>query len=211
MNIILFGPQGCGKGTQAKIIVNNYGLYQLSTGDELRAHIKAQTDIGKNAKAIMDAGGLVPDKIMEEIILTRIATIKSNGIIFDGYPRTAPQWEFLRSHYNIDSAIEIRIPEEESVNRIATRRICTKCSYEYNILTKKPKIEGLCDYDGFKIIQRDDDTPEAVKVRLSKYRQQTEPLKIDYKSLGILHVIDGNRPINDVASDIDAILKKLQH
>jgi adenylate kinase len=209
MNIILFGPQGCGKGTQAEFLKKKFGVYHLSTGDALRAEIKNGTELGKKVKQIIDRGELAPSEIINDIVLNASKDKKAkNGILFDGYPRTKEQWDFLKQHIKIDAAIELNLSEEESIKRIASRWMCPKCGKGYNTIFLKPKVDGYCDDDKSKLIQRDDDKPKAIKDRLKIYRTQTEPLKKEYSKLGILHVIDGQQPIAKVSEDISKILKK---
>jgi len=142
-------------------------------------------------------------------IVLQISKLKEsrNGIIFDGYPRSDDQWQFLKKAVKIDAAIELSLSDQESVRRISSRRICPKCSRNYNTIYIKPKVAGRCDNDNEKLVQRDDDTSKAVMDRLKIYRGQTEPLKKEYSKLGILHVIDGNRPIQEVSKDIFDALK----
>jgi adenylate kinase len=209
MNIILFGPQGSGKGTQADSITKEFKLYHLSMGDELRKEIKAQTSLGKKIKKIVDGGALVPHEITNNIAL-RASKVKDakNGMIFDGYPRSMEQWQFVKKNFKIDAAIELTLPEKESVRRIASRRMCPKCGRNYNTIYLKPKVVGHCDADKTKLVQRDDDKPKAIKDRLKIYHSQTEPLKKEYSKLGILYKIDGNQPIKKVYKDILAVLKR---
>jgi len=206
MNIILFGPQGSGKGTQAEAIVKKYNLYNLSMGEELRKEIKNKTAIGKKVEKIMDKGDLVPSTITNGIAL-KVYNKNKNGIIFDGYPRSEDQMIFAKKNFKIDAAFELDLSEKESVRRIASRRICPKCGRNYNTIYLKPKVAGYCDDDKTRLIQRDDDTPKAIKDRLEIYHSQTEPLKKEYSKLGILHVISGEQPIPKVTSEILKILK----
>jgi adenylate kinase len=209
MNIVLFGPQGSGKGTQAEVIAKEFGLYPLSMGNELRAEIKAKTAIGKKVEKIMASGALVPAQITFDIILKKSKSKEcSKGIIFDGFPRTEEQFTFLSKNFKIDAAIELELSEKESVSRIASRRMCPKCGKNYNIIFKKPKKDGFCDDDSTKLVIRDDDKPEEVKKRLAIYKSQTEPIKAQYKKLKILSVIDASKPIPDVSKAVLKILKK---
>jgi adenylate kinase len=209
MNIILLGPQGSGKGTQAESLAKDFGLYHLSMGEELRKEIKNKTAIGKKVESIMARGELVPTEITT-LIASNIAKSKEakKGILFDGYPRSADQWLYASKNFKFDAAIELNLSEEESIRRIASRRMCPKCGKNYNIIFLKPKVAGQCDIDNTKLVQRDDDKPNEIKKRLEIYHSQTEPLKKEYKKLGILHVIDGNQPIEKVHKDILVILKK---
>jgi adenylate kinase len=210
MNILLFGPQGCGKGTQAKMLCEKFGLYHLSMGDELRAEIKNNTPIGKKVKAIIDRGNLVPSSITNDIALKVYKKYYKTGLILDGYPRSDEQWQFAKDKFKLDVALEISLPAKESIARIASRRMCPKCSRNYNIVSLKPKVTGYCDADKTKLIQRDDDKPKEIKIRLKIYNTQTAPLKKEYKKLGILNIIDGNQPIKKVNLDILKVLKNVK-
>jgi adenylate kinase len=208
MNIILFGPQGSGKGTQADMIANEFKLYHLSMGEELRREIKKKSTLGKKIESIVTKGNLVPHKITNDIALKIFKDKKNkNGIILDGYPRAFEQWQFTKKNFKIDAALELHISEKESIKRIASRRVCPKCGRNYNTLYLKPKKEGYCDDDKTKLVHRADDKPKAIKDRLKIYHSQTEPLKKEYTKLGILHVIDGEQPINTVTKNILKILK----
>jgi len=208
MNIILFGPQGSGKGTQAEMLEKKFGLYHLSMGDELRKEIKSGSALGKKLEKIMNKGLLVPSEITNQIAL-KISKLKEskNGIIFDGYPRSMDQWLFLKKNFKIDAAIELHLTEKESVRRISSRRLCPKCGRNYNTIYIIPKVAGRCDDDNQKLVQRDDDTPKAVMDRLEIYHSQTEPLKKEYDKLGILSVIEGDQSIQKVSKDILASIK----
>ena len=197
--------------TSYDIITKKYGPYHLSMGDELRAEIRKGTSLGKKLQKIMNTGALVPDEITDGMLLKRSKSKEcKKGMIFDGYPRRDDQLQFLLKHFRIDAAIEIALSEKESIERIASRRMCPKCNKNYNMIYLKPKVAGMCDIDGARLIQREDDKPAEIKKRLDIYRKQTEPLKEYYKKQKILHVIQGNRPIKDVAEDIDKILKKIR-
>jgi len=211
MNIILFGPQGSGKGTQAESIAKEFKLYNLSMGEALRTEIKNKTAIGKKVEKIMDRGDLVPCEITNGIALKiyRDRKKNKNGIIFDGYPRSENQLIFVKKNFHIDAAIELHISEKESIRRIASRRVCPKCGKNYNTIYLKPKKAGYCDDDKTKLVQRDDDKPKAIKERLEVYHSQTEPLKKEYSKLGILHVINGEQPIKKVTKDLLKILKTI--
>lgn len=207
MNIILFGPQGSGKGTQADIIAKNYGLHHFSMGDELRKEIKRGTALGKTIATIINKGNLVPDNITNKILMN--AARRHRQLILDGYPRRESQLKFIMKNFHINAAVEIGLSEEESIKRIASRRMCPKCGRNYNVIYIKPKAAGRCDIDGARLIQRDDDKPAEIRKRLAIYKRQTEPLKKYYKKTAILHIIDGNQPIKDVYKDIDKILKMI--
>lgn len=211
MNLIILGPQGCGKGTQAELIAKKFKLYSLSMGDALRLEIKNKTALGKRIEKIVNSGGLVDPKITDDILL-KTAKLKEakNGLILDGYPRSIEQWDFLKKNFKLDVAIEITLSQKESVKRISSRRICSKCGHTYNIITHKPKVSGKCDADGSKLVQRDDDTPKMVISRLNTYHKRTEPLKKEYSKMKILHTVNGEKDIKLVHKDILNILKKIK-
>lgn len=211
--LILMGPPGGGKGTQAKKIQDRYGIPQLSTGDMLRAAVGAGTPIGKQAKAVMDAGKLVSDDIMVGLISERIdqADCKT-GFILDGFPRTIPQAEALdkllkSKGINLDSVIEVQVPDEKLVTRITGRFTCKKCGEGYHDTFKTPKNAGVCDVCGSaEFTRRADDNAETVKARLAAYHAQTAPLLPYYEGQGLLKVVDGDRDMNVVTADLEAIL-----
>ncbi len=178
MRIILLGGPGAGKGTQAQFIVERFGIPQISTGDMLRAHVKAGTELGKKAKQIMDEGGLVSDDIIMGMVKERIAQDDcKNGFLLDGFPRTIAQAEALRdAGVKIDAVVEIDVPDEEIIKRLSGRRVHPGSGRTYHILYNPPKEEGKDDVTGEPLIQRDDDKEETVRKRLEVYHQQTEPL-----------------------------------
>ncbi|HHB11860.1 MAG TPA: adenylate kinase [Chromatiales bacterium] len=178
MRIILLGGPGAGKGTQAQFISEKFGIPQISTGDMLRAHVKAGTELGKQAKKIMDEGGLVPDDIIMGMVKERIAQDDcKNGFLLDGFPRTIAQAEALRDEgVKIDAVVEIDVPDEEIIKRLSGRRVHPGSGRTYHILYNPPKVEGKDDVTGEPLIQRDDDKEETVRKRLEVYHQQTEPL-----------------------------------
>ncbi|WP_410509014.1 adenylate kinase [Methanosarcina hadiensis] len=213
MNIILFGPPGAGKGTQAKKLVDFYGIPQISTGDILRANVREGTELGLAAKAYMDKGELVPDKVLIGIIKNRLKEDDcKKGFILDGYPRTVPQADALETILDeinkpIDVVLNLEVPDEELVGRISGRLMC-KCGTSYHIISNPPKKDNICDICGGEVFQRDDDKAEAVQNRLDVYKKQTQPLINYYKEKGILVSLDGTKDINEVFEDIKAILAK---
>ena len=203
MNIIIVGPQGCGKGTQAENIVKEYGLKHTCTGDALRAEIASGSDLGKQVAELINAGKLVSDELVNNIIKNALETNKEQGLLLDGYPRTKAQAEFLAENAQIDAIIEIHISDEEAVNRISTRYNCPKCKAVYNTNTKPPKEEGVCDNDGTALFQRDDDKPDEIRKRLADYHAQTEPIIGFFEGKGVkIHRINGEQPIDKVFVDI---------
>ncbi len=181
MNIILLGPPGAGKGTQATNICQKYSIPQISTGDMLRAAVKAGTPLGIEAKKVMDAGGLVSDDIIIGLVKERIqASDCENGFLFDGFPRTIAQAEALKSDgVKIDVVVEIQVPDEDIVERMSGRRAHLASGRTYHIVYNPPKVEGIDDITGEALVQRDDDNEETVRSRLTVYHEQTQPL-VDY-------------------------------
>lgn len=214
MNILLLGPPGAGKGTQAKRLEDRYGLVQLSTGDMLRAERASGSALGKEVQAIIDAGKLVSDEIMIALIAQRIAALRGKGFILDGFPRTVPQAEALdqmlkRSGTAIDYVIELTVNEDALVDRISGRFSCKKCGASYHDRYHRPKQEGRCDVcGGTDFLRRPDDNAETVKARLAAYREQTAPILPYYRGRGVLHSVDGMADIDAVTREIETILKK---
>jgi adenylate kinase len=209
MIIIIYGPQGSGKGTQADIMAAKTGYLHFSMGDALREEIKASTPIGMTVKNIMDRGELVPASITNDLLVKVVNSEEaSKGIIIDGYPRNQAQLAFYSKNFKTDCAIELNLSEKESIKRISTRRICPNCGRNYNTIWLKPKTSGKCDICNTDLVQRDDDQPEEVKIRLAIYNKNTLPMKKYYKKLGILHVIDASGSIAEVNSKIMNILNK---
>ncbi|NMC59197.1 MAG: adenylate kinase [Candidatus Methanofastidiosa archaeon] len=211
MRIILLGPPGCGKGTQADIICKDFGIPHISTGDILRDNVKRGTEIGSKAKSYMDSGRLVPDEIIIGMMKDRFSNKDCiKGFLLDGFPRTIAQAEALdillkEMKISLDHIINIDVPDEDIINRISKRLSCSNCGEVYNLLSKKPKKEMTCDSCGFKLNQRDDDKEEVVRNRLEVYRKQTAPLIMYYKNK--IENVDGRKNINDVTKGILNILK----
>ena len=212
MKIIMLGAPGAGKGTQAKMIADKYGIPHVSTGDIFRANIKNGTELGKEAKRYMDQGLLVPDELTVKILLDRVAQEDcANGYVLDGFPRTIPQANVLDEALTklgdaIDYAVNVDVPDENIVKRMSGRRACLKCGATYHIVTIPPKQEGICDNCGSEIVQRDDDKPETVQKRLQVYHDQTQPLIDFYNNKGILKSVDGTKDLDAVFDSIKAIL-----
>ena len=213
MNVILLGPPGAGKGTQAKRIEEAHGLVQLSTGDMLRAERAAGTELGRRVQAIMDAGQLVSDDIIVAMIEQRIGAPDSRkGFILDGFPRTVPQAEALdamlaRRHLKLDYVIELAVDEDALIDRIDGRFSCAKCGASYHERNKRPKVSGVCDVCGSKdFVRRADDNAETVKARLAAYHAQTAPILPYYRAKGILRRVDGMADISEVARQVEAVL-----
>jgi adenylate kinase len=217
INIILLGPPGAGKGTQAKLLEEKLGLKQLSSGDMLRAAVSRGTAVGQKAKSFMDAGKLVPDQVVVDVVFESIdAQSSGNGIILDGFPRTVDQAEALDKKLaekgaRIDGVIVIKVRDDKLVERVAGRYTCANCGEGYHDSFKKPAVAGICDKCGshdFK--RRDDDRPEKVKERLKAYHKQTVPLIDYYQKRGKVAVIDGELSIEDVSEKMDDVLASLE-
>lgn len=212
MKVIMLGAPGAGKGTQAKMIADAYGIPHISTGDIFRANIKNGTELGKEAKTYMDKGELVPDALVVDLIMSRFAEDDCrNGYVLDGFPRTIPQAEALdaaleKNGEHVDVAVDIEVPDENIISRMGGRRACTNCGATYHVKYNPPKVDGICDVCGQKLILRDDDKPETVKNRLNVYHTQTQPLIDYYKKKDILRTVDGTQDMNKVFADIKAIL-----
>ena len=212
MKIIMLGAPGAGKGTQAKLIAEKYGVPHISTGDIFRANIKNGTELGMEAKKYMDQGLLVPDELTVRILLDRVAQKDcENGYVLDGFPRTIPQAQVLDEALDklgekIDFAVDVDVPDENIVRRLSGRRACLKCGATYHIAHVPPKKEGICDDCGSELVLRDDDKPETVQNRLKVYHDQTQPLIDFYKKKGVLRTVDGTRDMQDVFQVICGIL-----
>ncbi|MCR4961291.1 MAG: adenylate kinase [Lachnospiraceae bacterium] len=212
MKIIMLGAPGAGKGTQAEMISEKYGLPHISTGDIFRANIKNGTELGKEAKKYMDQGQLVPDELTVKILLDRVAQADcKNGYVLDGFPRTIPQAEVLDAELTklgdkVDFAINVDVPDDNIINRMSGRRACVSCGATYHVVFNPTKVEGVCDKCGANLILRDDDKPETVKNRLDVYHKQTQPLIDFYSKKGILKEVDGTVAMNEVFNAITAIL-----
>ncbi len=212
MKIIMLGAPGAGKGTQAKMIADKYGVPHVSTGDIFRANIKNGTELGMEAKKYMDQGLLVPDELTVKILLDRVAQEDCrNGYVLDGFPRTIPQAEVLDKALSdlgdkIDYAIDVDVPDENIIQRMSGRRACLACGATYHIEHVPPKTEGICDRCGKELVLRDDDKPETVKNRLDVYHKQTQPLIEFYTGKGILKSVDGTQDMKEVFASICKIL-----
>jgi adenylate kinase len=214
MNIILLGPPGAGKGTQAARLVTGRGMTQLSTGDMLRAAVKAETSLGLEAKSIMAAGGLVSDTIVNRLIDENLDALDgSRGVIFDGYPRTCGQAESLDNILSSHSrklawVIELEVQEDALVERIVGRFTCATCGTPYHSQLKRPQVTGVCDVCGsVDFRHRPDDNEQTVRTRMAEYRAKTAPILPHYERRGLVRRVDGMAPVDEVARQIDAILE----
>lgn len=211
-NIILLGPPGAGKGTQAKLIAQAYNLPHISTGDMFREAIKQGTPLGVLAASYINDGHLVPDEVTNDLVKERLAQKDTvNGFLLDGYPRTLVQAEVLQLsakeiHHPIEMVLYFTAEKNELIRRITGRRVCSVCGKPYHIDTMRPKVEGICDVCGGKLIQRKDDNLEALLVRLGHYEEDTTPLIAFYKKLGLLIEVDGLLPVEELFVKIQKIL-----
>ncbi len=212
MNIILLGPPGAGKGTQAKMLIERYGIPQISTGDMLRAAVKAGTQLGLEAKKYMDKGELVPDEVVIGLVKERLQEPDcAKGFMLDGFPRTVAQAEVLDKELEamgkaIDHVICIEVPNEELIARLTGRRTCKECGAGYHLKFDPPKVDNVCDKCGGELYQRDDDNEETVKARLKVYQEQTFPLIEYYDKQGKLRRIDGVGEIKTIFERITKVL-----
>ena len=216
INIILLGPPGAGKGTAAKLIAEKYLIPQISTGDIFREAVKKETELGKQVKAIMERGELVPDELTVNLVRERLSQPDTQkGYILDGFPRTVNQAEALSKFQEVNAVINFNISEEEIVRRLSGRRVCKNCGAIYHITDYPPKKEGICDKCGGELYQRDDDKIEAIKNRLRVYEKQTAPLIDYYREKGILYDINTSVDPKEITPEtsfkqIEEIFKQLK-
>jgi adenylate kinase len=215
-NLILLGPPGAGKGTQAERLQTDFGLAHISTGDMLRAQVAQGTELGQEAQKYMNAGELVPDEVILGMIGLRISEQDAReGFLLDGFPRNTSQADSLAatladSDRRLTAALLIDVPDEEVVRRLAGRRVCAKGGHVYHVEFDPPKLEGVCDQDGSRLIQRDDDKEETIRRRLEVYARQTAPLIAYYDAAGLLRRFDGRRDPNVVHDHIRATVATLR-
>jgi len=216
LNLILFGPPGAGKGTQADRLRVDFALPFISTGEMLRQNVPDQTDLGREAKRFMDDGNLVPDEVIIGMVEQRLGEEAAlDGFILDGFPRTLEQGKaldrMLSSHgRRVTAALLVDVPDEEAVRRIAGRRVCVKGGHNYHVDFDPPKHDGVCDQCGSRLIQRDDDKPDVIENRLRVYHEQTEPLIAYYSEQGLMRRIDGTRSPSDVNGHVRAVIATLR-
>ena len=216
LNLILFGPPGAGKGTQAERLRADFQLAFISTGDMLRANVKEKTELGRQAQEYMDKGELVPDELIVAMAAERLQQDDAqDGFILDGFPRTIEQAKALDKQLSelgrrVTTALLIDVPDEEVVRRLSGRRVCVKAGHNYHVEFDPPKHEGVCDQDGSRLVQRDDDKPDVVRNRLRVYHEQTEPLVEYYDEQGLMRRIDGTRDPTEVHGHIRAVIATLR-
>ena len=199
MNIVVLGPPGVGKGTYAAVLSKKHGIPTISVGDLFRTAIKNETALGKKIQGYVSSGDLVPDEVVIELVKNRLEEDDcKDGFILDGYPRTVPQAEAMEKFKKIDVALNFFAPDEVIMERIGGRRICSKCGAIYHIKNVPPKVEGICDKCGGKLIQRADEKPEVIKNRLVVYREKTKPVADYLRRKGLIADIDANYPIEEI-------------
>lgn len=213
--LIFLGPPGAGKGTQAKQVAERYRVPHLSTGDMLREAVSRGTELGKLAKPIMDSGELVPDDLIMRMVEERLSRPDSaGGFVFDGFPRTIPQAEALAAvlarHGFKPLVVDFHVSEDKLLRRLAGRWTCSVGGEIYNSYDHPPKVPGVCDVDGGKLVQRSDDRPEVVKERLAAYERKTKPLTNYYRRQGVLEVVDGSAEVDEVGRALNEILKRAE-
>jgi adenylate kinase len=216
LNLILFGPPGAGKGTQAERLRDDFRLPFISTGEMLRENVKEGTELGKQAKQYMDAGELVPDELIVAMAAERLQEEDArDGFILDGFPRTIEQAKALDRQLSelgrrVTAAILIDVPDDEVIRRLSGRRVCVKAGHNYHVVFDPPKHDEVCDQDGSRLVQRDDDKPEVISNRLRVYHEQTEPVIEYYDKQGVMRRIDGTRSPAEVHDHIRAVIATLR-
>ncbi len=216
MKLVLLGPPGAGKGTNAKVISEDLKLKHLATGDILRRHIKEQSELGKKAKDIIEKGGLVPDDLVNAMMEHEIlaAGLLEKGFILDGYPRTVGQADsfgnFLNKHHaKLDAVLNFVTSEKVLIDRLSGRRVCGKCGANFHIRNIPPRKEGVCDHCGEALVQRKDDKPETIKNRLETYQKETSPLIEYYRKKQLLHDLPADKNLHDMQKDLKQLFDKL--
>ena len=206
MNLVLLGPPGAGKGTLAARLVEEFGFVHLSTGDILREEVKKGSELGRLAKGYMERGELVPDEVILGMVRERVDD-KSDGFLFDGFPRTIAQAEGLEGILPVHLVIYLELPAEEVVRRLSARRVCKRCGANYNLITQPPKVPGICDRCGGELYQRPDDNEEVIRNRFQVYTEQSAPLVGYYERKGILRRVDASLSPDEVFRRVAEVLR----
>jgi len=200
---VIMGPQGCGKGTQAKLLVKDFGLVHISVGDIFRWHIQSHTKLGARVKRIVASGQLVPDDLVWEVVKERLELHDWNyGFILDGFPRNETQALAFLESYDIDAVIEIDVPDERVFERMLSRRLCSSCGLDYNLIQHRPKVADACDVCGGQLVQRPDDNPDAIRDRLADYHAKTRPILELFGKKELVVAVDGTRSPKEIQADI---------
>ena len=216
LNLLIMGPPGAGKGTQAAVVADEFGLTHLATGDILRKEVAAGSSVGTKAKAFMDRGSLVPDEVMVELVGEHVVkAARATGFLLDGFPRTVSQADSLgalleKSSIAITAVLNLEVPEETLIRRLANRLTCPKDQRTYHPVNHPPRKAGVCDECGTVLITRDDDTEAVIRQRLTVYRENTAPLIAYYEAQGFLHPVDGTPAVADITASIKAFLTGLE-
>jgi adenylate kinase len=201
--LIVMGPQGCGKGTQAKRLKERYDLVHIAVGDILRWNVQSHTKLGTRVRRIMASGLMVPDDIIEEVVHRRLDEHDWNyGFILDGFPRNRTQTEFLLENYNLDGVIYIDVPDDVVIERMLARRVCARCGLDYNLIAHRPVVAETCDVCSGRLLTREDDQPEAIRRRLTEYHHQTQPVVDSFRRRKPILVVDGTRSPDEIAAQI---------
>lgn len=212
MNLILFGPPGAGKGTQAAFLVEEYQVPQVATGDIFRKHLKEGTELGQLARSFMDAGKLVPDEVVWKLVAHRLSQPDcAGGVLLDGFPRTVRQAELMLGWFeeqgrSLDAVLALDVPDQFLVDRLSGRRTCLSCGATYHVANNPTKVEGVCDVCGEAVVQRKDDNETTVRARLTTYHQDTAPVLDFLSARGVVHLVDGTGGIDEVTERLRSVI-----
>jgi adenylate kinase len=200
---VIMGPQGSGKGMQAGLLARGFDLVHISVGDIFRWHVQNRTKLGTRVQRYMNEGRLVPDEMVSDVVKWRLEIHDwRHGFVLDGFPRNAAQTEFFLENYDIDAAIAIELPEATAIERIQSRRLCSSCGLDYNLIQLRPHVPSICDNCGGRLVTRADDTPEAIRTRLAEYREKTQPILDLLREKELIVMVDGTAPPDVVQAEI---------